>query len=313
MIERLFDPIAILIIVGIAVVGGIVGAIVASKAGESWTIAIEVALLAGLGALIARSLISLLLSLGGDTAGAGLIVGWGFFLWPGVIDTLLAPFGVQLLTSPPVLLWIALGVGGLCGLMDGVHRIRTRDLFGAATFVLDTTWGLAGTTNGDLLHIVNTFAGTHRDDGRRNAHRYEGGFHIKKDFAFTQGQVMSELSDGPGTPLYAHERTHVSQNRAFGPLFALTYIGWMVVMFIPGLVVSVVKGKPVREALEAWCYFNNPWEAWGYKVGEGEGASPRTAFGALIWSDLAVVVVALFYFAGALGLAWFAFSAVWLS
>ena len=313
MIERLLDPVAILVVLAIAVGAGIIGAIVAARAGESWTIAIEVALLAGLGALLARSFISILLSLGHDTAGAGLILGWGFFLWPGVIDTFLALFGVQLLTSPAVLLWIALIVGGLCGLMDGVHRVRTRDLFGAATFLLDTTWGLAGTTNGDLLHVINTFAGTHRDDGRRNAHRYEGGFHIKKDFAFTQGQVMSELSDGPGTPLYAHERTHVSQNRAFGPLFALTYIGWMAVMFIPGLVVSVVKGKPVREALEAWCYFNNPWEAWGYKVGEDEGAGPRTAFGDLIWSDIAVLAVALFYFAGALALAGFAFSAVWLA
>src|SRR5207247_10054755 len=116
--------------------------------------------------------------------------------------------------------------------------------------VLDTTWGLGGTTNACLLHIFNTFAGKHEDDGRRNVHRYSSGFHVKEHYAFTQGSVMSELSDGPekpDKPLYWHERTHVSQNRAFGPLYPLSYIGWAVVMFVPGLIASAVRKAPVRD------------------------------------------------------------------
>lgn len=312
MIERIFDPLGLAVMAGVGVLGFTIGAIVAATRGESWTLGLETALLAFGGAFLARTFISILLDLGGNTPAAGLLVGWGFFLWPGAIDTVFGFFGAQLLTTPDRLLWIAIGVGGFCGLMDGVHRVRSADPAGVATFALDTTWGLGGTTNGCLLHIFNTFAATHQDDGRRNAHRYDGGFHIKKGYAFTQGPVMSELSDGPGTALYSHERTHVSQNRAFGPLYPLSYLGWMAVMLIPGLIASGVRKAPPGEAIEAWCYYNNPWEAWGYKVQQNAGDGPRTSFGSLVWSDLTVLVVGLIYFAGVLALIWLLVLPVWL-
>jgi hypothetical protein len=312
MIERIFDPIGLLVILIVGVAAFIIGAIVAASRGESWTQAIEVALLAAAGAFLARSFISILLNLGGDTPQAGLLVGWGFFLWPGAIDTVAALFGAQLLTTTPVLLWLAIGVGGFCGLMDGIHRIRSVDVGGVVSFVVDTSWGMGGTTNGDLIHLVNTFITSHESDGRVNAHRYKGGFRIKQNYAFTQGQVMSELADGPGTALYFHERTHISQNRAFGPLYPLSYIGWMAVMFVPGLVVGLLGKAGVGEAIEAWTYYNNPWETWGYKVQESHGDGPRTGFGPLVWSDTTVLVVAIVYFAAALLLAWLLISSVWL-
>jgi len=302
VIERVFDPLALVVILLVGVGSFIVGAIVAGTRGDSWTTAIEVGLLALAGAFLARSFISILLSAGGDTATAGLLVGWGFFLWPGAIDTIAALFGQQLLTTPPILLWIAVAVGGFIGLLDGIHRIRSSDLGGVVSFVVDTTWGLGGNTNGDLIHIWDTFSTTHAADGRTNAHRYDGGFHIKSGYAFTQGLVMSELPDAPGSPLYAHERTHITQNRVFGPAYPLSYIGWMVVMFIPGLLVGLFGKQSVGEAIEAWCYYNNPWEAWGYKVQQDKGDGPRTGFGTLVWSDVAVAGVAFFYFLLALAL-----------
>lgn len=312
MVERIFDPLALIVILGVGVVGLVVGLILAATRGESWTVALETALLALAGSFLARTFISILLSLGEDSPAAGLLVGWGFFLWPGAIDTVAALFGAQLLTSPDRLLWIAVGVGGLCGLIDGVHRVRSANLAGAATLALDTTWGLGGTTNGCLIHIWNTFAASHQNDGRRNVHRYDGGFRIKSGYAFTQGPVMSELPNGPTTSLYAHERTHVSQNRAFGPFYPLSYLGWMALMLVPGLAAAGVRKAPVGEAVEAWCYYNNPWEAWGYKVGQNNGAGPRTGFGALVWKDQTVLAVAVFYFLAVLAVSAFLISAVWL-
>ena len=312
MIERIFDPLALLVIVGSGLLGAVVGTIVAGIRGVPATLAIEVGLLTLLGAFLARTFISVLLDLGGNTAGAGLLVGWGFFLWPGAIDTVAGLFGRQFLTTPDILLWLAVGVGGFCGLLDGVHQVRSRDVGGVVSFVVDNTWGLGGTTNAGLLHIVDTFAGTHQADGRRNVHRYDGGFRIKAIYAFTQGPVMSELSSGPGTALYAHEGTHTMQNRIFGPFYPLSYVGWMVVMFIPSLIAAAVRRAGVGETIEAWCYFNNPWETWGYKVGENNGAGPRTGFGTMVWSDLLVVVIAALYFVGVIALTAFLISTVFL-
>src|SRR5262245_18483659 len=138
--------------------------------------------------------ISILLAAGNDSTGAGLALGWGFFLWPGVIDTLIMIFGGQpALTTPDTLLWIAAGVGGLTVMMSGIYRAYDWDGLGVPGFLLDVTWGLAGATDGSLLHIVTIYWGEHAiadDDRRRNNHRYQSGFRIKKEFAFTQGAVM---------------------------------------------------------------------------------------------------------------------------
>src|SRR5262249_18431443 len=135
---------------------------------------------------------------------AGMSVGWAFFLWPGVIDTIPNLFGKQLLTVPGALLWIATGVGAFAGIVDGFWRIHDWKGLGWLEFPLDVTWGLAGTTNGCLIHLVNIGWGKHADDARTGSHRYESGFCFKGGYAFTQGAVMSSLADAPGTDLYRH-------------------------------------------------------------------------------------------------------------
>jgi hypothetical protein len=289
-----------------AIAGAVIGLIIGltqSAGSRSWLRALEAGLLALIGGLLARTFIYILLAALPQSPGTGLLIGWAFFLWPGVVDTFAAMAGEQVLTTPNRLLWIATGVGCLAGMMDGIWRIHRWKGLGVLTFGLDLTWGLAGTTNGCLIHLVNFAWAKHQPETRCGTHRYRSGFRFKGGFAFTQGAVMSNNAQGPGTPLYAHERVHVWQNRTFGPLFTLTYLGWMVLLFIPGIIGGAAKGTGVGTGIERLCYFNNPWEAWAYRVGHNHGAHPRSAWGDLIWSDGVVLVASIIYIAGIGGVA----------
>ncbi len=313
MVEQIFDPIGLLNIVGCGVVAAIVGAIVAGQRGLSaGTLALEAGLQAAAGALVARTFVAILLNLGGETREAGIAMGWAFLLWPGAIDTVAALFGAQLLTQPDRLLLIATAVGALGGLFDGIWQVRAWPWPSALTFIVDYSWGLAANTNGVLVHLVNTFIDGHASDGRTDVHRYIGGFHMKATYAFTQGLVMSTLPDLPGTSLYFHERTHVTQNRVFGPFFVLAYLAWAAVMFVPAAIAAAVRSVAVGEMVEAWSYYNNPWETWAYKVGEDHGAGPRTNFGPHVWSNGLVAGVSVPFFAVIAIVTLLVISAVWL-
>ena len=281
------------------IIGAIVGAVKEQDARALYR-ALEAALLAFIGGFLARTFINLLLGLADYSPGAGLAIGWGFFLWPGLIDTIPFLAGKQVLTKPDVLLWIAAVVGGATGMMDGIWRIHDWKGLGWLSFPLDVTWGLAANTNALLLHVVNFAWAGHADEPHKGAHRYNSGFRVKGSFAFTQGSVMSNLSDPPGVPLYNHERTHVWQNRCFGPLFILSYVGWMITWFIPGLIAGGIVGAGPFQGVEKWCYFNNPWEAWGYAVQHASrtnivGVTPQSA--RLIWPATFVILWAIAFFA----------------
>jgi hypothetical protein len=312
MIERLVDIPALIVIavfaLGALITGGVAGLVKAD--GTWWRRGLEAMLLAFAGGFLARSFISLLLSAGGDSAEVGWSIAWVFFIWPGVVETVARLFGSQLLSAPGPLLWIATVVGAFTGMMAGIWRIHPWGRTGVIELVLDTTWGLAGATNASLLHVVNFAWAGHGAETRNSAHRYEKGFRIKQDFAFTQGPVMSELSVQPGDSLYRHEIVHVWQNRAFGPLFVLTYVAWMAAMLIPALIVSIWRGRPF-DRLQGYCYFSNPWEAWGYKVQENHGGGPRTAHAYPMWSDDAVIAIATVYFSAIIGFLAVAAVKVW--
>jgi hypothetical protein len=298
------------IFAGSALFIGIIGAALRKdSAADIFLSGLEAAILAALGGFIARSFVRFLLKLGGDSPNAALVIGWGFFLWPGLIDTVARLFGKQYATRPAILLWIAVSVGSFSGMMDGMWQTHNWVGLGVPAFVLDETWGLAGTTNGDLLHLVNFIGGDHAvGETRTDVHRYNKGFAVKSGFAFTQGAVMSSNDNDKTTALFAHENTHVWQNRLVGPLYTLSYIGWMLLLLIPGFIYGLATKQ---DAITPWSYFNNPWEAMGYDVGESHGASPRTAFGNLIWSDLAVYIAGGIYFALVLALAVYIVYRVW--
>jgi hypothetical protein len=277
-----------------AISGGILGAF---KGGRAPRRIIEGALLTFIGGMVARLFINLLLSAGNHSPGAHLIIGWAFLLWPGAIDTVANLFGGPVLTTPDVLAWIATAVGALTGLMSGIRLVYNWGAAGIPSFLLDITWGMAGSTTGCLLHLFNLVFGKHSGDEGIDAHRYEAGFHVPghPTFAFTQGAVMSNLSDGRGTALFRHELTHVWQNRFGGPLYTLSYLAWMVLMFIPGLIAGAA-GPGFGQGIEQWCYFNNPWEAWGYKVQHDHGGGTRTNFGTMVWSDALVLGISVPFF-----------------
>ncbi len=114
MIGRVVDLPGLLTIAVIAVVAFLLPVIVGSVRSESGARrGIEAAVLTVLGGLFARLFISILLASANDSHGAGLAVGWGFFLIPGIVDTLA---GQALLTTPANLMIFAAVIGH-----DGGH------------------------------------------------------------------------------------------------------------------------------------------------------------------------------------------------
>src|SRR5215471_8969875 len=109
MIERIFDLPGLLIVLGIAAIGFLLPVIIGAVRGESglWR-GIEAAILGLTGGLMARTFISILLGSANDSHGAGMAVGWGFFLFPGIVDIFTSQ---PVLTAPNVLLIIAGIVG----------------------------------------------------------------------------------------------------------------------------------------------------------------------------------------------------------
>jgi hypothetical protein len=203
-------------------------------------------------------------------------------------------------------------------MMGGIYSIYDWTGLGWISFPLDVTWALAGNTVGALLHLVNIGWGDHGSEVRENVHRYARGFGLRYSprYAFTQGCVMSNLADPPGADLYRHERTHVWQNRAFGPLYTLTYVGWMLVWVIPSVIagIAVLGITGVVKGPNNWCYFNNPWEAWAYAV---QGAERTNIDGVsdgdrkMIWPARFVVAWAIPFFVISVALSVFMILRVW--
>jgi len=280
-------------------------AALSDSGGDAALRGLEAAILAALGGFFARMFVAMLLSTARDLGAAQIAVGWGFFIFPGAVDTIAQLATGHVVTTPTVLLWLAMAIGAFTGMMNGLWQIHDWKGIGWLAFPLDVTWGLAGATTGSLLHIINFAWAGHADETRYDAHRYLSGMRFKDRFALTQGPVMSNLQDGPGIPLYHHERTHVWQNRCFGPLFSLTYLGWMVVWFIPGAIAAMATRD--AEAIQSWCYYNNPWETWAYLVGAG----PRTGRHPLIWSDLVILLISIPFFLGVISLFVWIFWRIW--
>jgi len=314
MIARLFPRNVLVfsvIAAGFALLVGIVGALLRQdSAGNVVLSAIEAAILAFAGALLSRSFISLLLWTGRDNANVSFLLGWAFFLWPGVIDVVPKLMGKQYATKPVVLLWIATTVGAFTGMMDGLWQTHQWAGVGVVAYVLDETWGLPGTTQGDLVHLVNFTWGNHVvGETRTDAHRYKSGFAVKAGFAFTQGAVMSSNTSPQGSALFNHENTHVWQNRAFGPFFTLTYLAWLIVFLVPGLIYGLASGAGAGAGINAFSYFSNAWEAWAYSV-QGQSRS-ALAPGTGIWSDGLVIGISIPFFALAFAVSVWLVYRVW--
>lgn len=289
--ERIFALEAILGALAFGVLGAVIALIVRLVKGDGARAllrALETFLLATFGAFLARTFISLMLSAGGDSEAAVALTSLFFFIWPGVVNLISWPFGEPVI-GVQALLWIALVVGGLVGLFDGLWATHKWLGLGVPEFLLDVTWGLGGATNAVLLHLINFAWARHADDSadewsggvqetRKGAHRYELGFALKPGFVFAQGNVMSNSGNyNPTTDLFRHETIHVWQNRLLGPFFWFSYFGWMALTFIPALIAGLVdQAKRVGDAIQWWTYFNNPWEVMAYGIANPSDRTGQT-------------------------------------
>lgn len=169
------------------------------------------------------------------------------------------------------------------GIMGGINGLYTgaRGIYdwgggtGFAAFLADSTWGLLGTSLGNLSNIYSSIAAPGSYLGeyseRQNRQVYDRGFYIEGTAAFTAGNVISNMRGRSGTDLLDHETLHITQNRIFGPIFQVTYVAWLVVGAIVGLIAAPFVDQSVWSSIRDMAYSNNPWERWGYHVGGGDG------------------------------------------
>jgi hypothetical protein len=288
---------------------GVVGAILAfivrliKKSGIAASLlrAFETYLTGAIGAFLAHLFIYLMLAAGGHRDATVTLTSLLYFIWPGLVNVISEIAAHRAVIDETALLWIALIVGGAVGVMDGLWATHRWLGLGLIAFPLDVTWGLAGSTNGLLLHLIDTFATSHADgegETRTEAHRYIKGFRIRKDFLFTQGAVMSDTQDwGPGTDLFRHETVHVWQNRILGPFFWFSYVGWMLLALLPSLIAGLIKSA-VADSLTWWTYYNNPWEVMAYRLADPNDRSGPPRW--LCW-PWAVAISLAFPVLGAIG------------
>jgi RHS repeat-associated protein len=178
------------------------------------------------------------------------------------------------LVAGPVGLVIGAVMGGLNGFisgMTGIYDWTSKD--GWLAFLSDSTWGLLGTSLGNIVHVINVFwpDSNYRYDlsHRQNRHVYEGGFALKGNFAFTQGNVISNAGLGTGTVNAAfianHEELHIWQSRIFGPIFQITYVAWAVVgFFVATFYWFGNTDEDWGSLVETAAYYDNPFEYWAY-------------------------------------------------
>jgi RHS repeat-associated protein len=183
---------------------------------------------------------------------------------------------------------IGLAMGGMNGLISGINKTYDwTSVEGWFGFISDSTWSLLGTSLGNIVHVINLFdsSAKYRSDlsQRKNRHVYEGGFGLKEGFAFTQGNVISNLpSDASPALLDIHETLHIWQQRFFGPIFQVTYVAWAVGGAIVGSVAWLFHtDQSYVSFVETAAYYDNPFEYWAYKkqgYWRPKGANPIIAW-----------------------------------
>ncbi len=169
---------------------------------------------------------------------------------------------------------------GLNGAFGGYRQVYDwRTAKGWFAFAADSTWGLLGTTLGNALNLVNLAAqpsGYRPDFSRRqNRHVFEKGAWLKRGFALTHGNVISNASTGRESLaeerrpfIDRHEGLHVWQNRIFGPLYQAVYVAWFAGGALVGAVTWALKkgDKPkMKKLVETAAYYDNPFEFWAYQ------------------------------------------------
>ncbi len=190
--------------------------------------------------------------------------------------------GVGWLAAP--WLGIAMGaVGAANGAVSGARRIyRWRRRQGWVAFALDSTWGQVGILGALAIHAANRVRADaeYRPDCsyRQNRHIYVRGFRLRRTYAFTLGNVITNATGG-GTRLRPrflerHETLHIWQSRLFGPLFPTGYVVWGAGGALVAAVVWLFNRKEsLADLVTTATYYDNPFEYWAY-VNDGHWPHP---------------------------------------
>jgi RHS repeat-associated protein len=242
----------VLALIIVAAVGFAVGFIYGLATGQSFGHSLLTGLETGLLAAAGFTL--------GYAAGAGLGAGAAYV-------------GIGWFPSAGTLGAIGAASGALNGTLSGMRGIYDwTSPSGYAAFLGDSTWGLLGTSLGNVVQLINIAIGANYDKGesfRKNRTVYDDGVHVIKADAFTLGNVTSNAFTDQGALdvdlINKHERLHINQNRIFGPLMQLTYVVWG----LGGLIVGSIawgfnSDRSWGDLVETAAYYDNPFEYWAY-------------------------------------------------
>jgi hypothetical protein len=167
-------------------------------------------------------------------------------------------------------------IGGLNGVISGALGIYDwRSSRGVLSMLIDSTWGLPLIGGSMFLHAANLIV-RHADyradlSSRSGYHVYGAGIYARKGFVWTVGNVVSNARPYDARRLQMlerHEGLHVWQHRAFGPLFPLLYLSWMVAGSVAGTAIWLRRRGSWAKTVETIAYYDNPFETWAYKRDE---------------------------------------------
>lgn len=205
--------------------------------------------------------------------------------------------------------WVApaaAATGAINGILSGSRGVYAwTEPTGVAAFALDSTWALPGTAAGVALNGVNSLipASGYSDSYsyRKNRHVFARGLALRKSFATTLGNVVTNACLGRGDEvadhhelLELHEELHIWQQRWFGPIYQVGYAIWGIVGVAVGGVYGMLSRRRLQEGVKIWrlvetaAYYDNPFEYWAYrKQGRWEtcGAHPALKWGTFRWPD----------------------------
>jgi len=195
-------------------------------------------------------------------------------------------FETYLLASG-VVFWLTAVAGALVvALYRGYH--------GAVGWLLvpiNASWGALGNLLGLMNHLACLFY--FKDWGQPAEHRrwyvrYDGGFHLKQGFDFTEGDAMS------GNAVETHEATHVLQHFIAGPIYPLSHAAWMALWVVPGVILGAIC-RTVGKGIVDMTYYNNPWEVMAYAVAgtRNDGAAKQP----LIFNEVLAWILAILWIA----------------
>lgn len=190
-------------------------------------------------------------------------------------------------------------IGATNGAVSGYRGVyHWNSVSGKAAFLLDSTWALPTTAAGTVVGIVNTTLSADFVEElsvRKNRHVFAKGLRVRRRFATTMGNVVTNASAAGAYDLRedtlrgarrrslidVHEELHVWQARWFGPLFPLFYGGWMAAGVFGGLFGWLRHGGSLGKAIETVSYYDNPFEFWAYVADEywpPQGVHPKLAW-----------------------------------